>query len=344
MEFWGKVVAVFADPRVVTGYAVILWALALAVHFTVVGFVARLHKAWWYGLRLQEECGENEAMEGETVRYQWYQAVRNTSKVEAARKQVKVMGSLVGALCAVPALWLVAFLMMTTVRQVEGSVWGTRETPVPPLPGVVVMGALVGVVTVVTQQMFLRMVGKTGNALLERFSTTYRAALEKVRTDILAKMEDCSMKPKDEKDRCKSLRLLEQLRQSILETDQLDSPQIADMQLKQWISEAATDTGNTGLIRYVRFNKYGPDRAALHDYASVAADSLTKLETLSFGDPSSAVRPMMRRWRMYLFFATFLLLFLLFHNVYHHVDRIVMMLMFLAAAFLLLMVGFVQMA
>lgn len=322
------------------------WIVMFVLQFLVISFIVKLRYFWQYGKRLQEHCG-NSAMEMETTRYNVYRFVGNDKMVRDHKIAVISMFILVMILSAVPLLWMAFNASAMLLNRI---VFFFGKPPViPPVDigsGIITTGVC-AVFCIVSFAMFMKTTGKVKqNKLYNRwFGSGYAQNLDSVRTDILKHLFDCDPLPRSERKarndkglRCSATQLYRNLIESILITDQMQSPDAARQRLDMLIgkdgAEVLKDSKNEGVIKYVRFNSYAPDwehliraedaetSSSVNTASTKRSEKIRNLESFEYADPSSDMIQLMKRWMNYIFVMLSILLYFVFHHAYHHMDRL----------------------
>lgn len=316
--------------------------LAFIAHVWIASFITNLHAKWQYGARSQKECG-NGTMEMDTARHNVHSFLKTNSHGTTAPLAFLIIVVIVAFPAAALVMRNLAQSLIETISQYP--LEGRSASPTIWALSVIFLFSVTSLVMVRTSLNQEDMVDKWF------VKTQYERYVNDVKS-LLPKLKNCSVRDADtsKEDACKGNKLYQNIAQSILQTDQLPSMEVAKEKLDAWIKSQQSDE----ILRYIRFNRYDmtskqnallPNEMTDYDALQtldVPAQSLEKLSSLAFADPSENVQGAVRKWQAYLIVAFAAFAFVPFHAAYLTIDHTTMLMVFIVALIAVVFARYVQ--
>lgn len=336
------------------------YILVIVFHFILINYVMKLHFAWQYGLRLQEHCG-NYPMEMETTRYNVLNFVQYG--VNSKRIALYVIFMVILAITAFPIIYTFVYVIIRLVNHllfIAGLPYGVR-VGADDINNKVIILACLGVLTVISWILFDKRLGGIAkkNKLEDRLFTDYKNTTKLIKEYVISRMVDCSSQKHTD---CTGNWLFQNVADSILSTDQMESLEAAKGQLQKWLDEKNYDK----ILSYIRFNKYdrsfkssgrmtpGSDYDAMIRIAgdrsvsipgsgqSQFKDLISLMSSLTYADPSDYIRRIMIMWKIWIFVVLAVISYFVFHSQYANYEKTTITLVMLLLILLLCMIGYAK--
>lgn len=331
-----------------------LYALIIVFHFIMIKYVLKLNFAWQYGQRLQQQCG-NYPMEMETTRYNVLNFVKKD--VHSMRIVLYTMFVIIGGITFYPIVVTFLYIVMRIINNmmfIMGLPYGFRIGS-DDLNNKVIILACLGILSVISWILFDRRLGGLvkKNKLEDRLFTDYKNTTNIIKEKIIANMVDCSSQKRPD---CTGNWLFQNVADSILSTDQMESLEAAKGQLQKWLDEKNYDK----ILPYIRFNKYdrsyktsgrrtpGSDYDAMLRIAGdqtaggdiTVKDIIKRMSSLDYADPSNHLRRVMRLWKIWMFVVLAVITYFIFHSQYVNYEKTTITLVMLLIILMLCMYAY----